>query len=997
MTGTRSVARRSTAAKALFTVVLIALIGLTYVGVRGAGTTNDSAVTSEAGAPVADPGEESARTDDDIMVALNQREAEPPVFVSEDLADASLSALQANGVLDRISLDPSQLDSTQTALRVADDPDTGDTGTDDTDGASVLVPIVHYIDCEIETCAAVIGWANGQSLAPTEPVLSLGHGGIELYHVEIRQIVPAVGRAIAAQADRIHRGVEGLEDDTIVYARLGSRHRNRRWGGGSMTSLSTRPTPCPRGPVGFLRRLLVAAPVLIAGVVAIVSYDGTQSEVGAAADPTEELVNFETPHVHPIDLTPDRRTLVAVNTAAHRLEVFNVAGGDPDHVKSIPVGLDPVSVRARTNNEVWVVNHLSDSISVVDLATGAVRETLLTENEPADVVFAGSPERAFVTASEANRVNVFDPNNLSAGRQSIAIAGEDPRSLAVSPDGATVYAAIFESGNRTTAVSGGGSVNARNVVSRAEGPYGGQNPPPNDGNSFDPPISSAIGTPPRTAMIVREDSSGRWMDDNNGDWSIFVDGSLASLTNRSPGWQLVDNDIAVINTSTLAVNYRRHLMNINMAIAVNPVNGNVTTVGTDADNEVRFEPNLNGNFVKVVIADTAGSNRVVSDLNPHLTYATPTVAASERERSVGDPRGIAWTADGSRAFVTGMGSNNVIVTAADGRRFGRIEVGEGPTGIVLDDARSRGYVMNKFDGSISVVNLSTLAETSRTDFFDPTPQVVKDGRKFLYDTHFSSGTGHLSCASCHVDARTDRLSWDLGDPQGDLDSVPNASNFNGDFTGTFNTVSPMKGPMLTQTLQDIMDFPTLHWRADRDDLADFNGTFANLMGRPTPITTAESDAFGAFLDTIHLPPNPYQRIDGSRPSTITLPNGQTASSSTMNSLRGSNSRNNNCLGCHSNGQKRNNGANQELGQSFTAAPLVPMYDRLGFWPDSTSGSTSGFGYFHDGADNLAGAARTNTAESQSDMLAEIMTLEGPTGGLRNNEVRQDAHAGVASR
>ena len=38
---------------------------------------------------------------------------------------------------------------------------------------------------------------------------------------------------------------------------------------------------------------------------------------------------------------------------------------------SVPVGMEPVAVAARTNDEVWVVNHLSDSISIVDVG-GAV-------------------------------------------------------------------------------------------------------------------------------------------------------------------------------------------------------------------------------------------------------------------------------------------------------------------------------------------------------------------------------------------------------------------------------------------------------------------------------------------------------------------------------------------------------------------------------------------------------------------------------------------------
>ncbi len=742
----------------------------------------------------------------------------------------------------------------------------------------------------------------------------------------------------------------------------------------------------------MLRRLLVAAPILIA-VMAVVGLAGRSREALALAEPTDDLVNYETPHVHPIDLTPDGTTLVAVNTAAHRLEVFNVSGAAPVQTMSIPVGIDPVSVRARTDDEVWVVNHLSDTVSIVDLTRGVVVETLSTDNEPADVVFANG--RAFITASEANAVNVYTLADLAVAPQRLSIAGEDPRSLAVSADGTTVYAAIFESGNGTTALAGQGSVNANDVVSRFDSPYQGQNPPPNNGSSFDPPLNPGI-TTPRTAMIVRENAAGRWVDDNGGDWSRFVDGNLAPLTGRVAGWDLADNDVAVIDTASLGVTYRDRLMNINMALAVNPVTDDITVVGTEATNEIRFEPNLNGNFVRVMVANLGrNAGRALADLNPHLDYSTPTVSIEQRRLSIGDPRGIAWSADGSRAFITGMGSNNVVVSQADGTRLGQFDVGQGPTGIVLGSG-GRGYVINKFSASISTIDTGSLSQLSEVSFFDPTPQVIKDGRPFLYDTHLTSGTGHLSCASCHVDARTDRLAWDLGNPAGSMDQVA-ALDGVGRPTGGFLSVSPMKGPLLTQTLQDIMDFPSLHWRGDRADLGEFNPTFVNLMGRTSQFSAGEMQTFGNYLDTIHLPPNPYRNIDGSRPATIVLPNGQTASTTGFNSLRGANSRNNQCLSCHYRGRERNIGANSELAQAFVPPSWSPWYDRLGYWPDSATGSTTGFGYFHDGADDLGGAARTNTAERQSAMLAEIMTLEGPTSGLVGGERRQDSHAGVGQQ
>lgn len=80
------------------------------------------------------------------------------------------------------------------------------------------------------------------------------------------------------------------------------------------------------------------------------------------------------------------------------------------------VGLEPVTVRARTDSEAWVVNHISDSVSIVDLDAMHVVATIYPGDEPCDVVFAGQPELAFVSVSQENRVLVFDPTNLDSPR-----------------------------------------------------------------------------------------------------------------------------------------------------------------------------------------------------------------------------------------------------------------------------------------------------------------------------------------------------------------------------------------------------------------------------------------------------------------------------------------------------------------------------------------------------------------------------------------------------
>src|SRR5690606_25933741 len=116
--------------------------------------------------------------------------------------------------------------------------------------------------------------------------------------------------------------------------------------------------------------------------------------------------------------------------------------------------------------------------SIVDVSgTPRVVRTLLVGDEPQDVVFAGpGGTRAFVTTAHRGQnhpvprgdfttegigradVWVFDALNLGAPLGGtpltiVTVFGDKPRALTVSPDGSTVYAAIFRSGNQTTSIN----------------------------------------------------------------------------------------------------------------------------------------------------------------------------------------------------------------------------------------------------------------------------------------------------------------------------------------------------------------------------------------------------------------------------------------------------------------------------------------------------------------------------------------------------------------
>ncbi len=632
-------------------------------------------------------------------------------------------------------------------------------------------------------------------------------------------------------------------------------------------------------------------PLALACVTATLGTTACGGKGGGGSDPDPvpgptvplSFVNYETPPVSPIALSPDGLTLLVTNTADARVEIFSLASGTPVWTDSVFTGIDPVSVRFRGNGEAWVVNHVSDSVSIVDLSTRRVRATLSTEDEPCDVVFAGSPLRAFVSCSQANSVQVFDPANLAAAPQSVAIDAEDPRALAVSPDGLHVYAAVFESGNATTVLGGGIAVGPGapvnffppNVVSLATTPHAGTNPFPNAGAFFSPLLSALLPPPPRVSLIVRRDAAAAWRDDVGADWSAFVSGANAPASGRPVGWDLPDRDVATIDTATLAVTYVPRLMNLCMDLTVDASTGRVYVVGTDATNEKRFEPTIAGRFLRVLLANvdpTAPASPSIVDLNPHLTYATASIAAVSRVQSVGDPRAVVVDSAGGRIYVAGMGSNNLVVLDLAGARTGSttpIPLGQGPAGLVLDAPRGRIYAWNRFEGTVSVVDTATRAEVARVPFFDPTPPAIRGGRPTLYDTHAHSGLGQISCGSCHVDARIDRLGWDLGDPAGAMKTFN--QNCLTALIRPCEDYHPMKGPMTTQTLQDIIGHEPFHWRGDRDGIEEFAGAFVTLQGGDGPPIDAEMQSFKAFLSTITMPPNPFRGADNTLPTALSMP------------------------------------------------------------------------------------------------------------------------------
>lgn len=590
----------------------------------------------------------------------------------------------------------------------------------------------------------------------------------------------------------------------------------------------------------------------------------------------QDFVNFETGQVRPLALSRDGSRLYVLNTPDNRLEIFS-PGGSLTLIDSVPVGLEPVALAEDPQGRIWVVNHLSDSISVVDVTTlpARVTHTLWVGDEPRDIVFAGEAwERAFITTARrgqnspiepklntpgVGRANVwvFDSDNLDDTPGGVPLTiltlfGDRPRPLAVSPDGRKVYAGIFLSGNQTTAIAP---------------------------DNFDkaPPTTSADGAPqPDTGLIARFAGSS-WIDEQLRDVSAWVP------------FTLPDFDVFEIDALSLQENRRvAHVGTILFNMTVNPVTGMLYVSNFDSRNFVRFsgpatraESTIRGHATdqQITLIDAVASKR---KLNKHLDFSNPVANEDDKALSVSTVLDMAVSEDGMALYAAVFGSDKIVVyntQALEDDSFEPAEAshislsGGGPSGVVLDEARGRAYVLTRFDNGISVIDLATRIETTHIRLFNPEPPAISAGRKFLYNAMLTSGNGNDSCASCHVFADTDGLAWDLGEP--DAVTVPIANVFIPISPAvTPARFHPMKGPMTTQSMRGLRGHGPMHWRGDRAGnkrvngetlehaaFKEFNAAFDALQGLGKTLNAQDMQAFTDFAMQINYPPNPIRQLD----------------------------------------------------------------------------------------------------------------------------------------
>jgi YVTN family beta-propeller protein len=189
-----------------------------------------------------------------------------------------------------------------------------------------------------------------------------------------------------------------------------------------------------------------------------------------------------------------------------------------------------------------------------------------------------------------------------------------------------------------------------------------------------------------------------------------------------------------------------------------------------------------------------GNSLAVFGPAPGRVVALP---LDEIENSLAQPFDVAFAPGLARIFVSASGADEVAVL--DGRRvlamaktanaatvtndlsvaasytIARIPVGRNPRGLALSKDGKRLYVANRLDDTVTYID-ATRNAVAGTIQVGQSPVLTPErrGEQNFYAARFSFAR-QFSCSSCHLDAISDGLSWDLEQDGFGLDIVSTKS------------------------------------------------------------------------------------------------------------------------------------------------------------------------------------------------------------------------------
>src|SRR6185369_3027316 len=205
---------------------------------------------------------------------------------------------------------------------------------------------------------------------------------------------------------------------------------------------------------------------------------------------------------------------------------------------------------------------------------------------------------------------------------------------------------------------------------------------------------------PEVGLIVRFDhTTNHFEDELSRNWDPAV------------RFTLPDRDVFAIDANNLATTPTSfaHVGTVLFNMAVNPVSGKLYVSNTEAHNEERVEGpgilaghSVRGHLHEARISIISGATVTPRHLNKHIDYNVVPSPAGVKNDSLAIPTAMAVTSNGATLYVAAFGSSAVGIfdtTELENdtftpSAFDHIPVtGGGPSGLVLNEAKNRLYVL----------------------------------------------------------------------------------------------------------------------------------------------------------------------------------------------------------------------------------------------------------------------------------------------------------------
>jgi YVTN family beta-propeller protein len=147
---------------------------------------------------------------------------------------------------------------------------------------------------------------------------------------------------------------------------------------------------------------------------------------------------------HMLAVTPDAKKVYVSNIFSNTVTCINFATAPtPENIKHIPVGPKPEAIDISPDGkELWVGHNDDGAISVIDIATNSVKQTIPVGQVPIRIKFLPAGDRVLVSDHKAGELVLMD----AVKKQVIKRIKADgtPVGIQITPDGKWAYVARMQ-------------------------------------------------------------------------------------------------------------------------------------------------------------------------------------------------------------------------------------------------------------------------------------------------------------------------------------------------------------------------------------------------------------------------------------------------------------------------------------------------------------------------------------------------------------------------